>query len=101
MIDKSQFKVNERSGEFYASFSVSGRITVQIKAASLEEARKKAEEMAEDEEFAAEIEDVEECNIDHVWKAPPMYLVTRDGLASQVSHLKEGDAPRDPDKHGF
>ena len=31
----------------------------------------------------------------------PLYLVMRDGKKMQVSQIKEGDVPRDPDKHGL
>lgn len=99
--NKEAFIVNERPGEYTASFSVSGTVTISIKAADQAEAIAKALAMAEDEEFGFEIDDVSGVHLDHVYKDPPMYLVDRDGRKMQTSRLMPGDLPRQPDERGF
>jgi hypothetical protein len=101
MIDKSLFSVKEREGEYYATFHVEGEIRVQIKASSKEDAQAKAEAMLEDDDFGQELDEVTNADVSYVWKAQPMYRVTRDGEKMQVSRLEAGDEPREPDERGF
>lgn len=100
-LDMSAFVVNQREGEFYARFTVTGEIIVPIKADSLDEAKQTARAMAEDEDFGTELDEAHNVDLGYVYKAAPMYLVTRDGRPMQVSHLKTGDLPRQPDERGF
>jgi hypothetical protein len=95
------FSVNERPGEFNVTFSVRGTIRTTIKADSLEDARAKAREMAEFEEFGIELDEADDVEIDLVSKSPVMYRVLRDGKTMQVSRLAPGDLPRQPDERGF
>lgn len=100
--DPSVFSANERPNEYEVRCKVSGTITLTIEAASAEEARAKAEQMAEKEPVEFELTEPDEIEISYVRKSPPMYRVTRDGIPMQVSHLHVGDMPRDPDqKYGF
>ncbi|RVG60002.1 hypothetical protein [Sinorhizobium meliloti] len=99
--NEADFVADERPGEYEATFSVRGTIRVTIKAASLEEARAKADAMTEDEEFGLELEEADDVSLDKVGKTRPMFLVTRDGRSMQVSHLQPGDLPRQPDERGF
>ncbi len=101
MIDESKFSVTGRYGEFYAVFRVEGEIRVQIKADSIEQARAKAREIADGDDFGTELDEVIDVNIDYVYAARPMYRVTRDGSKMQVSRLEDGDIPREPDERGF
>ncbi len=101
MIDKSQFSVNEKPNEYLARFRIEGEVTLMIIASSLEEAKAKARKELDDDNFGMELDSVDSANIAHVGKSPPMYRVMRDGHAYQVSHLQEGDTPREPDERGF
>lgn len=101
VIDKSQFKVNERAREYSVIFEVKGEIRRTIMADSLAEAREKADAMLATPHFGQEIDDVEDVTVDHVYKHPPMYLVLRDGRNYQVSSIRDGDLPREPDERGF
>lgn len=99
--NEADFVVNERDGEFYARFRVEGEILLPIKAASLEEARAKANVEIESDLFGLELDEVTMASIDHVYAAPRMFLVTRGGQSMQVSRLEVGDAPREPDARGW
>ncbi|MCA1490129.1 hypothetical protein I6F11_04245 [Ensifer sp. NBAIM29] len=99
--NKADFLVDERPGEYQATFDVRGRITVTIKAGSLEEARAKADAMSEDDEFGLELDDADDVTVNWVGRPLPMYLVTRDGRKMKVSRLQPGDVPRQPDERGF
>ncbi|AAL49646.1 unknown [Sinorhizobium phage PBC5] len=99
--NKADFLVDERPGEYEASFEVRGTITVTIKAESLDEARTKADEMAQDEEFGLELHEADDVSLRRVSKTVPMYLVTREGRTMKVSRLQAGDLPRQPDERGF
>lgn len=101
MIDKSQFKVNERNGQYIVEFNVSGSIMDEIKASSLEEAQKKATYMCDNPEYVLGKGTFYDLTVSYVRKACPLYLVMRDGKMMQVSQIKEGDLPRDPDERGF
>lgn len=100
-IDKSAFIANERPGEYEVTFRVTGEISTTIKADSIDDARAKAKAMAEDEEFGLELDSADDVRVGHVYKSWPMFLVTRDGKKMQVSHLKEGDLPRQPDERSY
>ena len=100
-MDASQFIANEQPNKFDVRISVRGEINVEVEAASLEEAREKANAMAGDEEFGHEIDEVTDVRVDSVRKAPTMYLVTRSGRQMQVSRLLPGDLPRQPNENGF
>ena len=102
-IDISQFKVNRREGEFDVRFRVEGEVSRTIKAASLSEAKIKAQEMVEDEDGddLLELDEIHDARVDWVSQKPDMYLVARGGRKMQVSHIQEGDLPRDPDERGW
>lgn len=95
-MNAEDFLKNERPNEYEVRFKVEGEICLTIKAESLEDARAKAQIMADDEEFGHELDQVEDIDIARIWKSQPMFLVTRDGKAMQTSHLREGDLPRKP-----
>ncbi|MCY1235571.1 hypothetical protein D9M68_150740 [compost metagenome] len=99
--NKADFIADERPGEYEARFAVSGTVHVTIKAGSLEEARAKADAMAEDEEFGLELDEADDVSVRWVGKSATMFLVTRDGQKMQVSRLEPGDLPRQPDERGF
>lgn len=99
--DKSLFSVNERPREYEATFNVRGTISVTLHADSLEEAKSAAKALLDDEEFGCEIDQVDSVDLNYVFKTPPMFRVTRAGKPLQVSMLKAGDIPRDPDDRGF
>lgn len=99
--DKTLFSVNERDGEYEATYEVRGTISLTIKADSLEEARSMADGMVGDEDFGKELEIVDSVSVDRVRKKRPMFRVTRDGATMQVSILEAGDLPREPNEYGF
>lgn len=101
MIDETQFVKNERSNEYDVSFRIAGYVRMTIEAASLDEARVKAAEMLEDEDLIRDLDEVSDADVSHVRKCPAMFLISRDGKPMQVSHLREGDLPRQPTEHGF
>jgi hypothetical protein len=100
-MDTSQFKVNEKPDEYDVTFRVEGEVRTTVKAASLEKAKEMAAEMMEEDGFGSELDSVDFIDIDYLRKSPPMYLVSRDGRTMQVSHLKEGDQPREPHEYDF
>jgi hypothetical protein len=100
-MNASDFQQNERPNEYEVRFRVEGEISVTIKADSLDDARAKAQVMADDEEFGLDLDQAEDVSIARVWKSQPMFLVTRDGKSMQVSRLEDGDLPREPDERGF
>ena len=101
IINSNEFSVNEREGEFEVRFRVSGYITMTINAQNEEEAKAKAYDMIEDEEFGLELDEADDVGVSSVRKHPRMYRVLRNGKAMQSSYLLAGDRPREPDKYGF
>jgi len=103
--DESLFSINERDGEYYAEFEVRGRITVRIKAESLDAAKTQAD--SEEDKLWDEsgdeviLDEVEDVRCAHVAKERRLFRVIRDGKPSQVSWLQDGDLPREPDERGF
>lgn len=100
-LDKGLFSVNERPREYEVRFSVRGEIHATVTADSIEDARRKAEAMTEDDDFGLDLDKAEEVSVGHIWKSKPMYRVMRDGRPMQTSHLEPGDLPREPDERGF
>lgn len=100
----ADFSVDERPREYDVEIRIEGTMRKKIMADSLEEARDKAELLAD-----AIAEDAEPADIDYVYdvsvedcrKSPTMFRVLRDGRACKVSHLEPGDLPREPDERGF
>ena len=101
MIDKSSFSIVEKPTEYRARFKVEGEIRMTIEASSIDDARAKAAAMLSQGTFGEELDSVDNVAIDNVWKTAPMYRVLRDGKAYQVSHLNDGDVPREPGERGF
>lgn len=97
----ADFLKNEKPNEFQARFRVEGEILVTIQAESLEEAEAKAKAKLDHDDFGTELDEVTDIGISQVWKSQAMFLVERDGRALQVSHLKEGDKPRQRTETGF
>lgn len=97
------FMVYKREGEFDISFSIRGTISRTIKATSREEAKSIAEAMAydDDSDELLELDDISDVRVDFVSQKRPLFLVLRDGHPMRVSHLEEGDMPRQPDSRGF
>ncbi len=101
MPDEALFSKNERLGEFEAIFRISGEVRMTIKADDLEAAKAQARVRSEDEEFGLELDETTDVQLSYVRKVPAMFRVTRGGRKMQVSHLLEGDEPREPDDRGF
>lgn len=101
MPDASAFATNERPDEYEARYTVTGEVRMTFKACSPEVAQAKADAMLNDDEFGIELDEVLSARLERVQKSCKLYLVTRDGRPMQVSHLIEGDEPRQPDSHGF
>lgn len=99
--DAALFVKGEYPNEFIADFSVRGTISMTIHAATLSEAKERAREMAEDDEFGHELDEVSDVALGYVAQRRPMFLVLRDGANMRVSHLAPGDQPRKPDDRGF
>lgn len=100
--DPALFSINPRDGEYSARFKFSGSVTVSIKAESWADADAMARAMEEDfEALDISAQDIEQAHLQHTAETQPMFRVLRDGKAYQVSHLKPGDEPRDPDERGF
>jgi hypothetical protein len=99
----NDFSRNEREREYTAIIYVRGRISVNVKADSAEDARRQAEAEIEslEKEGYVEIDDVDQIELSRVYKDPPMYRVIREGKTMQVSRLQPGDAPRSADERGF
>ena len=97
------FIMDKREGEFDVEFSIRGTISRTIKAADLEEAKSIALAMAHDEDSdeLLELDDIRDASVGCVRARRPMFLVMRNGQAMKVSHLKEGDTPRQPDERGL
>lgn len=102
-LNPADFSRNDRDGEYTVEIEVRGTISISIKADSAEDARKRAEnELSRIEaEGYVEVDDVNDLRLARVKKDPPMYRVVRDGRPMQVSHLNDGDLPREPDRRGF
>ena len=95
------FSANERPREYEVRFDVTGTVEITVEADSIEEARQKAEAMAENEDFGIELDAADYVCIGSVRKSPKMYRIIRDGRPMQSSYLQYGDTPRDPDERGF
>lgn len=104
MPNPADFSLNEKPGDYTATFEVSGTISFHIKADSQEDAQRQAEaelERIENDSYV-EINSIDEADLRRVTKDRAMYRVMREGKAMQVSHLQPGDLPREPDdKYGF
>lgn len=101
--DPNEFSRNERENYYTARIQVRGTISINIEAGSKDNAIQQAEVEIERiwNDGYVEINDLEEVEIDHVAKDPPMFRVSREGKVMQVSHLQPGDLPRAPDERGF
>jgi hypothetical protein len=100
----ADFSVFERPNEYRVTFRVAGEVTRTISADSEADAIRKAAEMADriaEGEDDAELDEVFDVGRPDVRKTPPMFRVTRNGQAMQVSRLQAGDLPREPDERGF
>lgn len=100
----ADFSVNEKPGEYEVRIHVEGYIVRTICADSQEDAEAKAEDIADDiaeDREIAELDEVDDIEVHSCRRPRPMFRVTRDGKASQVSHLRAGDIPREPDERGF
>lgn len=82
-MDVSQFQVNEKADEYQVTFRV------------------QVDEMMQEDDFGSELDEVSYVDLDSIRQHPRMYLVKRDGRDMQVSHLREGDQPREPHKYDF
>jgi hypothetical protein len=107
MADKpnpADFSVNERPREYDIHIYVEGYVVHKIMADSVDEARSEAARMVEafeDGQEIPEIDDVSRVKLDRVEKTRPLFRVMRDGQKIQVSWLRPGDLPREPDERGF
>lgn len=102
--NSADFSVDDRPREYRAHIRFEGEMVVRIMADSEDEAKQKAEDMADAlVEGTEEIDphEIEIADLKHVYRSRPMFRVIRDGQAMQVSHLAPGDVPREPDERGF
>lgn len=103
----ADFSFVEKPDEFRVTLQVIGEVRLTIKADDIEAARADARLQAEkmldgDDGFGVELDDVEQVSVAHVQQSPRMYRVLNaDGMKCQVSHLKPGMTPREPDEKGF
>lgn len=98
------FSYVDTPNEYRVTLTVTGEITLTIKAADPEQAQVQAKQQAEAmyEEPCVELDTVEDVDIGLPRKAPRMYRVTdADGNKLQVSRLRAGMTPREPDERGF
>lgn len=104
MTDKpnpEHFSVNEQEGKYDAAFDIRGTIRVRIDASDIDDAKSQAEAMLDDQDFGLELDEVDDAEVNYVLACPPMYRVLEDGQKMQVSHLRAGHTPREPDERGF
>jgi hypothetical protein len=107
MTDKpnpADFSVAERPREYEVRIAIEGEMILTVQADDLDDAKSQAEKLAEriaegDED--ADLDEIFDVRVDHVRKTKPLFRVTRDGKATQVSHLVAGDLPRAPSEYGF
>ena len=99
----ADFSQNEKPKDYTARVTVRGTISIHIQADSAEDAKRQAEAEVNkiEAEGYVEIDDIDEIEVDRVYKDPPMFRVTRDGKPMQVSHLEVTDKPRAADERGF
>jgi hypothetical protein len=95
------FSRDEKPRQYRACFYVQGEVWMDIEADSEDEARAKAEAMAEEDGFGTDLDEVDDIDLSYVTKTSPMYRITRDDRAMQVSRLEPGDLPREPRPDGF
>ncbi len=98
----ADFQAQKKEG-YDVTFSVRGTVCMTIHASSKEEAKQKAQAMAEDDasDELRELHDIDDVSVDYVREKPTMFLIMRDGKPMQTNHLQEGDLPREPLPHGF
>jgi hypothetical protein len=107
MTDKpnsNDFSVNAKPRDYEVTIGITGSMRVTIQADSEDHAKRLAKEMADrlSEDMAeVDLDELDDVSVDYIRKTPPMYRVTRDGQKMQVSNLKPGDLPREPDERGF
>ena len=101
--DPSLFSVNLQEGQYEAIFEVTGKLYHRITADSQKSACDQADAMMEEDSGELDLFDLDGAEVElySVRKCPPMYRITRDGQAMQVSYLQAGDLPREPDARGF
>ena len=99
----ADFSQNEKPRDYTARVTVRGTISISIQADSAEDAKRQAEAEVEkmENEGYVEIDDIDQIELDRVYKDRPMFRVTRDGKPMQVSHLDATDKPRAADERGF
>ncbi|ODN72193.1 hypothetical protein [Methylobrevis pamukkalensis] len=102
--DPALFSVNERPRDYTAVIEIRATIRVSLQADSIEEAKALAEAEAKkmiEDPFDVTLDDIDAADVQHTSKDQPMYRVWENGHAMQVSHLRPGHTPREPDERGF
>ncbi len=97
----ADFSVNTREGEFDVCVRFTGTMRFTVEAASKAGAEAEVQRMIDADEIEPGPNDLDQIDVDYVCARPTMYRVKRDGRPMQVSHLRPGDLPRDPDERGF
>lgn len=103
-LNPADFSVDEKPRRYEVVIHVEGEIRRVIEADSLEEAEAEAERIADDiaeDRTGADLDEVCDVEVETCLRARPMFRVLRNGKPMQVSHLRLGDLPRDPDERGF
>lgn len=97
--DPSKFHYYDQPQEYTVKLRVWGTASLTVSAASPDEARSKAEEIIDRDDFEVDLEECEDVEIDCVIKHPTrIYLVKRENYPgiSATSRLMPGDEPREP-----
>lgn len=97
----ADFSVNENAGKFIVDVAYEGSTSIELQAASADIATTLVQNQIDQEDLDPYPVHLDSAEITSVRPYPAMYRVMRDGRAMQVSCLKAGDTPRDPDERGF
>jgi hypothetical protein len=98
--DDFSFHIDEN--KYRVTLRIEGEMSVKIEANSKDEAKRKAEDMADklaDDCLEIELDDFDDVSVGYHIQVPrKMYRITRDGQKLQTTTLRPGDLPRDPRK---
>lgn len=101
MPDQGKFHYYDQPPIFTVNLRVSGTASLTIAAETREEAKAKAREIIERDDFEADLEDCDDVDISYISEHPTrMYLITRPESPSTTgtSKLLPGDLPREPNQ---
>lgn len=99
--DPADFSVNARESEFNVSVRFAGSLRLTVEASSASAVEAEVQRMIDSNEIEPMPEDLDQIDVEYARPCPAMYRVERDGRPMQVSVLRQGDIPREPDERGF